>query len=413
MSAIQMSAQVTVETGEDVYDEEIMDSDGMSDDDDDDDENVEIGEMDLPTGMSIPDDSLAVGWDNTLLQPGDSTRTNVLSYEDSLIIDRLAHIPTVIEMPLNNITRQYIDKYCNRLRHSVEFMLGAGNFYFPIFEQVLEQYGLPLELKYLPVIESALKPTVVSHAGAAGLWQFMIATGKHYGLEVNTLVDERCDPLKASHAAAQYLKDLYDRFGDWSLAIAAYNCGEGNVNKAIIRAGVQEPADFWSIYSQLPRETRGYVPAFIAATYIMNYYCLHGITPMEATLPEATDTLVVKDDVSFSQIASKCQLSVEQLRSLNPQYRRDIIPMHYVLRLPTDDINTFLLYEDSIYNLRGNNTLIRRRVTGDIIETTPVRTVAKRTTNTYSRRRKNYVTPRKTAPRSRGRKTAARARRRR
>ena len=205
----------------------------------------------------------------------------VFSKED--YIDRLSRMPTVMEMAYNDVVQKFIDRYSGRLRHSISYMLGASNFYMPIFEQALEMYQLPLELKYLPIIESALNPKAVSRVGASGPWQFMIGTGKQYGLQVNSLVDERRDPVKSSYAAARYLRDLYKIFGDWNLVIAAYNCGPENVNKAIRRANptptrTQEEEsvqpqplnkDYWHIYPYLPRETRGYVPAFIAANYIM------------------------------------------------------------------------------------------------------------------------------------------------
>ena len=211
----------------------------------------------------------------------------------------------------------------------------------------------------------------------------MIGTGKRYGLEVNTLVDERRDPIKSSEAAAHYLSDLYDMFGDWGLAIAAYNCGEGNVQKALTRSGNQEGADFWSIYNRLPRETRGYVPAFIAATYIMNYYCEHGIVPHEATLPLESDTVVVSREVSFAQIASKCHVSVDELRAINPQYRKDIVPADYTLRLPAGSIEDFILYEDSIYGVNVRNGMLssgtRRSITEDV-ESTPMEQIPASTT---------------------------------
>ena len=253
--------------------------------------------------------------------------------------------------------------------------------------------------RYLPVIESALRPSATSRAGAAGLWQFMIGTGKRYGLEVNTLVDERRDPIKSSEAAAHYLSDLYDMFGDWSLAIAAYNCGEGNVQKAITRSGSQEGADFWSIYNRLPRETRGYVPAFIAATYIMNYYCEHGIVPHEASLPLESDTVVVAREVSFAQIASKCHISVDELRAINPQYRKDIVPADYTLRLPAGSIEDFILYEDSIYGVNVKNGLLasgtRRSITENI-ESTPEEQVPARTTRNVSTNNKKSRSTRST-----------------
>lgn len=333
-------------------------------------DSVKTEAFDMPEGMLIGEDELMKDYTNSEnLSEGVGT-SRVLSYDDSILVSRLSRIPTTIEMPLNDVTRKFIDTYSTRMKSSVAIMLGSSNFYNPIFEEALERYGLPLELKYLPVIESALRPSATSHAGAAGLWQFMIGTGKRYGLEVNTLVDERRDPIKSSEAAAHYLSDLYDMFGDWGLAIAAYNCGEGNVQKAVIRSGNQENSDFWTIYNRLPRETRGYVPAFIAATYIMNYYCEHGIVPREATLPLESDTVVVQKEITFAQIASLCNVSVEELRALNPQYRKDIIPVDYVLRLPAEAIEDFLQKEDSIYGGKPTMGLLtsntRRSFTEDV-----------------------------------------------
>ncbi|NLV53356.1 MAG: transglycosylase SLT domain-containing protein [Bacteroidales bacterium] len=313
-------------------------------------DTIQAEAFDMPEGMLIGEDELMKESANVNnLTPGTGVGRTV-SYGDSVLISRLSRIPTTIDLPLNEVTRKYIDTYSTRMKNSVAVMLGASNFYNPIFEEALERYGLPLELKYLPVIESALRPSATSRVGAAGLWQFMITTGKRYGLEVNTLVDERRDPIKSSEAAARYLRDLYQMFGDWGLAIAGYNCGEGNVQKALTRSGNQAgSADFWSVYNHLPKETRGYVPAFVAATYIMNYYCEHGIVPHEASLPLESDTVVVRHDVNFAQIASKCRVSIDELRAINPQYRRDVIPADYTLRLPAGSIEYFLASEDSIY----------------------------------------------------------------
>ena len=284
-------------------------------------------------------------------------------------VDRLSRIPGIIEMPYNEVVQKFIDRYSGRLRHSVSYMLGASNFYMPIFEQALETYQLPLELKYLPVIESALNPTAVSRVGATGLWQFMLATGKMYGLNVNTLVDERRDPIKSSYAAARYLKDLYKVFGDWNLVIAAYNCGPENINKAIKRSNGEK--DYWKIYPYLPKETRGYVPAFIAANYIMTYYCEHNICPMNTTLPEKTDTVMVGRNLHMEQVAAVCGLEMEQLRTLNPAYRHDVIPGATelaCLRLPQTEIGRFLENEDSIY-LYKTDSLLARRATVAVSET--------------------------------------------
>ena len=284
-------------------------------------------------------------------------------FDKEVYIDRLKRLPTIIEMPYNDVVQKFIDRYSGKLRRSVSYMLGAGNFYMPVFEEALEAYNLPLELKYLPVIESALNPTAVSRVGATGLWQFMIGTGKRYGLEVNSLIDERRDPVKASYAAAHYLSDLYKIFDDWSLVIAAYNCGPDKVNKAIHRA--KGSADYWNIYPYLPKETRGYVPAFIAANYIMNYYCDHNICPMVTELPIKTDTVVVNKDLHLEQIAQVLNINIQHLRNLNPQYRRDIVnglnkPM--TVRLPSSLVGPFIDQEDSIYNFKTDELLLKRSV---------------------------------------------------
>ena len=280
--------------------------------------------------------------------------------------DRLRRLPTAIEMPYNEVVQTFIDRYAGRLRRTVSYILGASNFYMPTFEEALDAYQLPLELKYLPVIESALHPKAVSPAGATGIWQFMLATGKRYGLNVNSYVDDRCDPVKASYAAAKFLSDLYKVFGDWQLVIAAYNCGPENINKAIHRANGER--DYWKIYPYLPRETRGYVPAFIAANYIMTYYCEHGICPMRFTLPEKTDTIMVSDNVHLRQVSEVLGLDLEMLRALNPSYRRDVVPGATELsaiRLPLADTGRFIDMEDSIFSAR-NDELIGKRLEVEI-----------------------------------------------
>ena len=270
-------------------------------------------------------------------------------------IRRLAAIPSVIEMPYNQIVRKHIERYVYRSRTLVEEMLGMSLYYMPIFEQALEKEGLPLELKYLPIVESALDPNAVSRVGAAGLWQFMIGTGKGLGLEINSLVDERRDPYRSSAMAAKYLKNLYQIYNDWSLAIAAYNCGPGNVNKALHRNG--GTGDFWDIYEYLPRETRGYVPAFIAANYAMTYYKQHNISPSLARKPLITDTVSVNRRIHFAQIASVLNMPIEEIRTFNPQYRADVIPGDnhpYTLVLPSQQIYSFIMSEDSIDSYRDD-----------------------------------------------------------
>ncbi len=295
-------------------------------------------------------------------------------FEKEVFIERLKRIPSIIEMPHNEVVQKFIDRYSGRLRHSVSYMLGASNFYMPIFEEALETYGLPLELKYLPIIESALNPKAVSRVGATGLWQFMLATGKRYGLEVNSLVDERRDPIKASYAAANYLSDLYKVFGDWNLVIAAYNCGPDQINKAIHRS--KGSKDYWQIYPYLPKETRGYVPAFIAANYIMTYYCEHNICPMTTRLPAKTDTIMVNRNVHLEQIAAVCNIDIEQLRTLNPAYRRDIVPGATKLsavRLPQTEVGKFIDLEDSIYAYNAE-VLFSKRATVEVNDDVPTYT---------------------------------------
>ena len=274
---------------------------------------------------------------------------------EDIYIKRLASMPSVIEMPYNDVVRKHIERYVYRSRTLVEQMLGMSLYYMPIFEQALEKENLPLELKYLPIVESAMDPNAVSPVGAAGLWQFMIGTAKGLGLEVNSLVDERRDPYRSSEMAAKYLKNLYQIYNDWSLAIAAYNCGPGNVNKALHRAG--DKGDFWNVYEYLPRETRGYVPAFIAANYAMTYYKQHNISPALAAKPLITDTVSVNRRIHFRQIAEILNIPVEEIRTLNPQYRQDVIPgdVHpYMLILPSQQVYSFIMSEDSINNYRND-----------------------------------------------------------
>ncbi len=320
-------------------------------------------EIELPEGLLSSTDSLYLDWISknyiTPINCEKGDKNPIVS--DSVYIDRLQRIPAVIEMPYNDIIRKFIDLYAIKLRKRVSFMLSANNFYMPILEEALEANGLPLELKYLPVIESALNPQATSRQGAVGLWQFMLRTGKAYGLEVNTLIDERRDPIKSTYAAAKYLKDLYDIYHDWNLVLAAYNCGPGNINKAIRRAG--GATDFWSIYNFLPSETRGYVPAFIAANYIMTYYCEHNISPMPMQMPEGTDTIHIDKVLNLNQISEVCKIDINELRALNPEFRKDIIPGNqqtYALRLPNNKVGLFLEKEDSIYNYKATSYNKRR-----------------------------------------------------
>src|ERR1035437_5833046 len=288
---------------------------------------------------------------------------------DSVYKLRLKKMPCLMEMPYNPTVRAYIDIYTVRKRRQVEYMLGLSNYYFPLFEQVLGANNLPLELKYLSIIESALNTTIVSRMGAAGLWQLMIGTGRMYGLEINSLVDERLSPVKATNAAAHFLKDLFSIYGDWNLVIASYNCGPGNVNKAIRRAGGKR--DYWAIYPYLPRETRGYVPIFIAANYTLNYAGEHNLCPAIVNMPALTDTVMVHQRIHLEQIAAVLNLPIEEVRLLNPQYRRDIIPgdiKPYALCLPLNYANTFIDKFKEVVSYKAEELINNRRSEIEILQ---------------------------------------------
>lgn len=371
--------------------------------------------FDLPEAMTSEIDSLLHLYNTKtyLKRDADCNLPNVnKTYEPDVYKDRLRRLPTIMEMPYNNVVQKFIDRYSNELRNAVGIMLGASNFYMPIFEQALETYNLPLELKYLPVIESGLNPKAVSRVGATGLWQFMLATAKNYGLEINSLLDERCDPIKSSYAAANYLSDLYRIFGDWNLVIAAYNCGPDKLTQAIHRAGGSK--DYWKIYPYLPRETRGYVPAFIAANYIMNYYCEHNICPMTTDLPAKTDTILVSRDVHFKQIAQVLNVDEELVRSLNPQYRKDIVIGYTkpsTLRLPVDKINSFIDQEDSVYAYNADVLLTKRsevEVAQEVPSYSSGRTSASSSRKSYSRS-KSKRSRRKSSHSSRRRRSSSKS----
>lgn len=309
--------------------------------------------FDDPEGMSANTDSLLSSWQaRTLLKKLDCNTTGWedIRMTDTMYAKRLSSMLTVIRTPYNAMVRSCIDRYVVKNRSQVSYMLGISEFYMPMIETEIDRLGLPHELRYLPVIESAMNPKAVSRMGAKGLWQFMFPTAKQYGLKSNNYIDERFDPLKATTAALTYLKDLYDMFGNWELAIAAYNCGPGNVNKAIKRSGGK--TDFWKIYSWLPKETRGYLPALIAANYAMTFHEDHGICPMEPNIPVDTDTIHVNKNLHFKQISEVCGIDIEEIRALNPQYIKDIIPGEnetYVLRLTNSMIASFVENEDSVY----------------------------------------------------------------
>ena len=346
-------------------------------------------EIDVPKSFTFEVDSLLELYHAKTYLKADSD-CSMMNYDPETdretFIERLRRMPTIMEMPYNEEVSVFIKRYTKYGRKQLSYLLGAANFYMPIFEQALEVYGLPLELRYLPVIESGLNPVAVSRSGATGLWQLMLATAKQYGLEINSLVDERRDPLKSSYAAAHYLSDLYKIYGDWSLVIAAYNCGPDNINKAIHRAkGVK---DYWQIYPYLPKETRGYVPAFIAANYIMNYYCEHNICPMVTRLPAKTDTVMINKNLHLEQVAAVCNIDIEQLRALNPSYRRDIVPGLTALsplRLPQTEVGRFIDREDSVYNHRADELFTRRALVA-VNDDTPSYTSSKRSSKKSSKK---------------------------
>lgn len=280
--------------------------------------------------------------------------TNATEPENGMeVIDRkMRNLSNVMTMTYNEEVKKYIDRYTKAGRQSTSYLLGRARYYNPIFEEALRFYGLPLELKYLPVIESGLNPNATSRVGAAGLWQFMAKTGKQYDLQIDSYIDERRDPEKSSYAAARMLSDLYKRFGDWTLALAAYNCGPGRVSSAITKAG--GGADFWAVYQHLPKETRGYVPAFIAANYVMNYYADYNITPLSTGLPNCCDTIIIEKDVTLAKIANVLGMNVDDLKVLNPQYRQGLIKAFATngaakLRLPSEMIAKFNDNKDQIY----------------------------------------------------------------
>ncbi len=288
------------------------------------------------------------GRDSSVLAP-------VPAFTDSVYRERLQNIHSVVSLPYNSIVRNHIHVYTNKKRDKFEVMLGMREYYFPMIEDIFDYYGLPAELKYIAVIESALNPNAVSRVGATGLWQFMYSTGRAYGLTINSVIDERRDPVKSTHAAARFLKDLYKMYNDWGLVIAAYNCGPGNVNKAIRRSGNKK--DYWEIYYRLPRETRGYLPGYIAATYAMNYYREHNITPVRVDFPIATDTIMVTRDIHLRQISTVLSIPFSELKALNPQYRANIVPGNskpMPLTLPINHLGDFIGLQDTISAYRAD-----------------------------------------------------------
>jgi len=277
------------------------------------------------------------------------------TFADSVYIERLKKIPTRVELTYNSVVRRYIEVYTRQKRNAVEVMLGLSQYYFPIFDDIFDYYDIPNEMKYMSIIESALNPRAYSRTRAVGLWQFMYGTGKLYGLTINSLVDDRRDPIKSTYAAARFSRDLYKIYNDWTLVIAAYNCGPGNVNRAIRRSGGKR--NYWDIYYYLPRETRGHVPAFIAATYMMNYYREHNLRPAPVSFPAASDTVMITRDLHLAQVSAVLGIPVELLRDMNPQYRTDIIPgksSPQTLRLPLEQTSRFIDMEKEIFAFRDS-----------------------------------------------------------
>jgi len=276
---------------------------------------------------------------------------------DSILIERLSKMNSYITIPFNHTVKNYMVLYSEKSKEKMERILGQSTYYFPIFEEILDKYDMPLELKFMSVIESSLIPTARSRVGARGIWQFMFGTARRYGLNITSFVDERLDVVKAADAAARYLLDAYKVFGDWALAISSYNCGAGNVSKAIRRAGSR---DFWNIYPYLPRETRGYMPAFVGAMYAMTYHNEYGLVPSASPLPIQVDTFEIRTNLHFKQINEIVGVPLEMIKELNPQYTNDIIPGNegmFVLKLPYNYTTSFIDVQDTVYRHRADSLM--------------------------------------------------------
>jgi membrane-bound lytic murein transglycosylase D len=285
---------------------------------------------------------------------------------DSVYINRIKRMPVIIDLPYNHVVRNSIVYYTQRIPEKSEMILGLAQHYLPIIEEILDKYDMPLELRAMAIIESALNPRAVSRQKAKGMWQFIYPTALRYNLKINSYMDERLDPIASTHAAAQYLKDLYAIFGDWSLAIAAYNCGDGNVRKAIRRSGGKR--DYWDIYPYLPKETRGYVPNFVAASYLLEYYKDHKLQPKAVSMPAQVDTFIISQMLHFEQVSEVIGIPVDELRDFNPQYLHDIVPGasgKCVLRVPFEYTGLFAEKEKEIYSYKDSvyfNPDITRRI---------------------------------------------------
>jgi membrane-bound lytic murein transglycosylase D len=313
-------------------------------------------------------DSLVNSWyvklaikDNPTFNPDDSV---IIEFPDSVYMERLNRINSVISLPYHPLIRNSIRVYTDLKREDFRAILGLKDYYFPMIEDIFDSYGLPAELKYMAVIESALNPNAVSRAGATGMWQFMYSTGRLYGLTINSIIDERRDPVKATHAAAKYLKDMYSIYNDWTLVIAAYNCGPGNVDKAIRRSGNKK--DYWDIFYRLPRETRGYIPQYLGAFYSIVYSPEHHIQPLPINIPVATDTIMVNKDIHLAQISEVLHIPLGELRALNPQYRTGLIPgstKSQSLTLPINHLGDFIDLNDTIRNYKSDIYLNKKYLT--------------------------------------------------
>jgi membrane-bound lytic murein transglycosylase D len=341
--------------------------------------NLKIGDLDADSTLSVPDefdyalDFMTKSWVIRRARTSNCVSSEDVPVSDSICKLRLSKMPCLMEMPYNSTVRSYVELFTVQRRRQMEYMLGMSEYYFPMFEQVLSAGNLPLELKYLSIIESALNTTVISRVGAAGLWQLMIGTGRLYGLEINSLVDERMSPVKATNAAIRYLKDLYSVYGDWHLVIAAYNCGPGHVNRAIRKAGGKR--DYWAIYANLPRETRGYVPIFIAANYSMTYAAQHNLCAATVNMPTLTDTIMIHKRIHLAQIATILNMPIEEVRLLNAQYRKDIIPgdiKPYSLCLPQSYVNAFESKFNEIAAYKADSLVNNRRTEIEVPQAAPL-----------------------------------------
>jgi membrane-bound lytic murein transglycosylase D len=338
------------------------------------DESITIGMLDSLSSIPFFQDYY-FNTDTALLNVYNFPMGVVPVYSDSVYKARIEKLDqeTPLDLTYNQSVKGFIELYAVRKRQLTSKILGLKEIYFPLIEEYLDKYDIPLEMKYLAVVESALNPVAGSRAGAKGLWQFMYYTGKLYGLKVTSLTDDRFDPYLATDAACRHMRDLYAMFGDWNLVMAAYNSGAGNVNKAIRRAGGVK--DYWAIWPFLPRETRGYVPAFIAVNYVMNYSSEHNLYPLDpGILYGGIDTIWVSQPLAFDQISEFLNISKEELEFLNPIFKSGIIPAYngktYSLRLPKDQALKFAENEHSIYNYKSKSGLEKEKLVAEIKKAT-------------------------------------------